>query len=163
MKLREFCETALSNDLVGFIDDISDPKAEPEKAHACYRLLMENSPLLDREIDRFTYGKVKCANRQAILIQLKEQPERVGTMEFKRRIEEKLLKINSEICRDDLYYTQTLHGYSIDYKPNYPMKSNADFQVYQGLDGKITLRGNFDALIPTVLKFENIDAFENDL
>lgn len=60
MKLREFCEKALSNDLVGFINDISDPKAEPEKAHACYRLLMENHPFLDREIDRFTYGKATC-------------------------------------------------------------------------------------------------------
>lgn len=73
MKLREFCEAALSNDLVGFIDDILNPKEEPEKAFACYRLLMENHPFLDREIDRFTYGKVKCANRQALLIQLKEK------------------------------------------------------------------------------------------
>lgn len=60
MRLREFCETALSNDLVGFVDDILNPKEEPEKAFACYRLLMENSPLLDREIDRFTYGKATC-------------------------------------------------------------------------------------------------------
>lgn len=73
MKLREFCESALSNDLVGFVDDILNPKAEPEKVFACYRLLMENHPFLDREIDRFTYGKVKCANSQVLLIQLKEK------------------------------------------------------------------------------------------
>ena len=73
MKLKEFCEKALSNDLVGFVDDISDPKAEPEKAFACYRLLMDNSPLLDREIDRFTYGKATCfPARYGLYIQLKK-------------------------------------------------------------------------------------------
>ena len=70
MTVREFCEKALSNDLIGFVDDIL--RDEPEKVHAAYRLLLDaDQSLLDREVDRFTYGKVKCFKpRCALILQL---------------------------------------------------------------------------------------------
>ena len=72
MTVREFCEKALSNDLICFVDDIL--RGEPTEVHAAYRLLMDDDPdILDREVERFTYGKAECFKpRDVLMLQLAE-------------------------------------------------------------------------------------------
>ena len=72
MTVREFCEKALSNDLICFVDDIL--RGEPTEVMAAYRLLLDDNPdILDREVERFTYGKAECFNSKYVLmLQLSE-------------------------------------------------------------------------------------------
>ena len=70
MKLREFCECALSNDLIGIVEDIMHET--PKEVHAAFRLLENNDDILDREIDRFTYGKCSfLSSREILYVKLK--------------------------------------------------------------------------------------------
>ena len=88
---------------------------------------------------------------------------KIGAKEFKNRVIKKLKEINSEIEDDDLYFSQTLTGYYLEYKPKYPEGSPADFIVCQDLNGSISIHGNMDAMIPTIKHYENIVDFEMHL
>lgn len=87
----------------------------------------------------------------------------IGAKEFKKRVKAKLIQINNDIKEEDLYFSQTTSGYYMEYKPNYPNRSNGDFIVYQDLAGSISVHGNMDAIIPTIEKYENISDFEKNL
>lgn len=87
----------------------------------------------------------------------------IGAKEFKQRVKAKLMQIDENIKEDDLYFSQTARGYYMEYKPNYPEKSNGDFIVYQDLNGSISVHGNMDALVPTINKYEDINDFEENL
>lgn len=67
MTLREFCESALSNDIIGIVEnDII--REEPKECQAAFRYLKNEDNRLDREIDRFTFGKTKNRPQTTILI-----------------------------------------------------------------------------------------------
>lgn len=87
----------------------------------------------------------------------------IGAKEFKQRIKTKLMQIDGNIKENDLYFSQTARGYYMEYKPNYPERSNGDFIVYQDLNGSISVHGNMDALMPTINKYEDINDFEENL
>lgn len=87
----------------------------------------------------------------------------IGSKEFKDRVKEKLMQIDGNINETDLYFSQTVSGYYMEYKPKYPERSNGDFIVCQDLNGSISVHGNMDALIPTINKYENIEDFEKNL
>ncbi len=87
----------------------------------------------------------------------------IGAKEFKQRVKAKLIQINNDIKEEDLYFSQTTSGYYMEYKPNYPYRSNGDFIVYQDLAGSISVHGNMDAIVPTIEKYENIADFEKNL
>ncbi len=87
----------------------------------------------------------------------------IGAKDFKRRVKAKLMQVDKNIKDDDLYFSQTVRGYYMEYKPNYPQKSNGDFIVYQDLNGSISVYGNMDAIVPTIEKYEDIDDFEDNL
>jgi len=87
----------------------------------------------------------------------------IGAKEFKQRVKTKLMQIDGNIKEDDLYFSQTARGYYMEYKPNYPERSNGDFIVYQDLNGSISVHGNMDALVPTIKKYEDIKVFEKNL
>ena len=87
----------------------------------------------------------------------------IGAKEFKNRVKTKLMQIDGNIKEDDLYFSQTVSGYYIEYKPKYPERSNGDFIVYQDLNGSISVHGNVDALVPTINHYEDIEDFENSL
>ena len=87
----------------------------------------------------------------------------IGAKEFQHRVKGKLMQIDENIKEDDLYFSQTVRGYYMEYKPNYPEKSNGDFIVYQDLNGSISVHGNMDALVPTINKYEDINDFEKNL
>ena len=73
MKMKEFCEKALSNDLIGFVNNIT--KDEPEEVTAAYRFLLEDADqsVLEKEIERFTYANVKCFKPSYVfLVQLEK-------------------------------------------------------------------------------------------
>lgn len=57
MTFGDFCKKALSNDLIGLVDDVM--QGEPEEIKPAYKFLVEGGELLDRNVDRFTYGKCK--------------------------------------------------------------------------------------------------------
>ena len=86
---------------------------------------------------------------------------RIGAKEFKNRVKTTLMKIDENIKEDDLYFSQTTSGYYIEYKPEYPNRSNADFIVYQDLAGSISVHGNMSALVPTIKHYEDINDFEH--
>ena len=88
---------------------------------------------------------------------------KVGSKEFKRRVTEKIQRIDETIKEDDLYFTQTTSGYYLEYRPEYPNESMADFIVYQDLVGSISVHGNMDAVVPTINHYEDISDFENKL
>ena len=85
--------------------------------------------------------------------------------EFKKRVTVKLLNINNEIKEEDLYFDQSADLYTIEYKPNFPDKSNGDFMICQKiLNEEISVYGNYSALIiPTIRHFKNLDDFEENL
>lgn len=85
--------------------------------------------------------------------------------EFKKRVIEKLLNTNNEIKEKDLYFNQSVGLYTIEYKPNYPDKSNGDFMISQEIfNEEISIYGNYSALtIPTIRHFKNLDDFEENL
>ena len=85
----------------------------------------------------------------------------IGAKEFKQRVINKLKAIDESIKEDDLYFSQTATGYYMDYKPKYPESSNGDFIVSQDLNGSISVYGNMEALVPTVIHYEDIADFEN--
>lgn len=87
----------------------------------------------------------------------------IGAKEFKKRVHSKLKEVDENICDDDLYFSQTVTGYYMEYKPMYPERSNGDFIVAQDLNGSISVHGNMDALVPTIRKFEDIEDFEKNL
>lgn len=87
----------------------------------------------------------------------------IGTKEFKQRVKTKLMQIDENIKEDDLYFSQTSSGYYLEYKPNYPEKSNGDFIVYQDLNGSISVHGNINAIVPTIDMYEDINDFERNL
>lgn len=66
------------------------------------------------------------------------------------------------IEKDDLFFSATSSGYSLAYKPYFPEKSSADFEVYGSFDGGIHLHGNFQSLLPTIITYGNIEEFENN-
>lgn len=71
--LKEFCEKALSNDLIALVDDVINPQEQPEKVIACYWLLLDVHKDLEKEIERFSYGFVDCfPARPVLLVQLKK-------------------------------------------------------------------------------------------
>lgn len=74
-----------------------------------------------------------------------------------------MIQIYNNIKESDLYFSQTTLGYCMEYKPNYPYKSNEDFIVEQDLNGSISVYGNMDAMVPTIEKYENIIDFEKRL
>ena len=88
---------------------------------------------------------------------------KIGAKEFKSRVKTKLIESNKDINPDDLYFSQTTSGYYIEYKPEYPNRSNADFIIYQDLAGSISVHGNMNALVPTFHHYDNIDDFEHSL
>ena len=63
MTLREFCETALSNDVIGIVED-DIIREEPKECCAAFRYLMNEDSRLDREIDRFTFQVNKLYARR---------------------------------------------------------------------------------------------------
>lgn len=69
MKVKEFCEAALSNDLIGFVDDIL--RGDPLAITSSYKLLLSNSAILEKEVDRFTYGKIKGYKHTILLVKIK--------------------------------------------------------------------------------------------
>lgn len=87
----------------------------------------------------------------------------IGAKEFKKRVKAKLIQINNDIKEEDLYFSQTTSAYYMEYKPNYPNRSNGDFIVYQDLAGSISVYGNMNAIVPTIEKYENISDFEKNL
>lgn len=87
----------------------------------------------------------------------------IGAKEFQNRVKSKLIQNNKWIQEDDLYFSQTAKSYYIEYKPNYPERSNGDFIVCQDLNGLISVYGNLDATIPTIKKYNDIKDFENRL
>lgn len=87
----------------------------------------------------------------------------IGAKEFKQRVINKLKTVDGNIKEDDLYFSQTATGYYMEYKSNYPERSNGDFVVCQDLNGSISVHGNLDALVPTINHYENITDFENRL
>lgn len=88
---------------------------------------------------------------------------KIGAKEFKNRVKAKLMQIDGNIKEDDLYFSQTVTGYYMEYKPEYPNRSNADFIVYQDLNGSISVHGNMAALVPTIEHYKNIADFEQRL
>lgn len=88
---------------------------------------------------------------------------KIGAKEFKERVIAKLKQIDANIKNDDLYFSQTVTGYYMEYKPEYPNRSNADFIVYQDLNGSISVHGNMTALVSTIEKYEDINDFEKNL
>lgn len=86
-----------------------------------------------------------------------------GAKEFQQRVKKKLMQIDGNIKEDDLCFSQTVSGYYMEYKPNYPDKSNGDFIVCQDLNGSISVYGNMDALVPTSNHYEDIADFEKRL
>lgn len=87
----------------------------------------------------------------------------IGAEEFKQRVKTKVMRIDENIKEKDLYFSQTTGGYYMEYRPNYPDRSNGDFIVYQDLNGSISVHGNMDAPVPTINKYEDIDDFEENL
>ena len=87
----------------------------------------------------------------------------IGAKEFKQRVTNKLKSVDENIQEDDLYFSQTATGYYMEYKPNYPEKSNEYFIVYQDLNGSISVHGNMDAVVPTINYYEDIADFEEQL
>lgn len=87
----------------------------------------------------------------------------IGAKEFKKRVCNKLKEIDGNIQDDDLYFSQTVAGYYMEYKPKYPEKSAADFIIYQDLNGSMSVHGNLEALVPTIQKYEDIEDFEKNL
>lgn len=78
MTVREFCEKALSNDLICFVDDIM--RGEPTEVTAAYRLLLDDdADILDREVERFTYGKAECfegfKSKYVLMLQLADEDD----------------------------------------------------------------------------------------
>lgn len=74
MLFKEFCEKALSNDLIGFVEgDIM--KDVPTEASPAYKFLLEEADqdLLTRKIDRFTYAAVDGYNRNVLIVKLEEK------------------------------------------------------------------------------------------
>lgn len=87
----------------------------------------------------------------------------IGSKEFRKRVTTKLLQVSGNIKEGDLIFSQSILGYRIAYRPCYPESSNGDFDVWQETDGTITVRGNFQALIPTINKYKDIEDFETRL
>ena len=84
--------------------------------------------------------------------------------EFKQRITSILMKADSNIKADDLYFSgKTIRGYYVDYMPKHPEITAADFIVHQDFDGKISVHGNMNALIPTIHHYKSIDDFERSM
>lgn len=75
MKFGEFCEKALSNDVICIVDNIMHVKSV-SKAVAAYRFLLEDgegkpswaNEMMDKEVERFTYGKCAADYDQVHLI-----------------------------------------------------------------------------------------------
>lgn len=88
---------------------------------------------------------------------------KIGAKEFKHRVKTKLMESNTDIKEDDLYFSQITSGYYIEYKPEYPNRSDADFIVHQNLVGTISVHGNMSALVPTIQHYNDIDDFERSL
>lgn len=78
-----------------------------------------------------------------------------GAKEFKNIVYKKIKNIND----DDLYFSQTLNGYSIAYKPEYPNTSKKDFCIYSDISGNITISGNIKTTTG-VNRFKSLDEFE---
>ena len=74
MLFKEFCEKALSNDLIGFVED-DIMKDVPAKVFPAYKFLLEEADqdLLTRKIDRFTYAAVDGYNRNILIVKLEEK------------------------------------------------------------------------------------------
>ena len=96
-------------------------------------------------------------------VDMKNLRDVTGAKEFRNRVFESVKKVDKSISDDDLYFSQMRNGYSLAYMPCYPKTSNADFIVYQDLDGSIRLSGNLYSMIPTIRKFTDIDDFERNL
>ena len=88
---------------------------------------------------------------------------KIGAKEFKERVTAKLKQVDANIKDDDLYFSQTVTGSYMEYKPEYPNRSTAGFIVYQDLNGSISVHGNMTALVPTIEKYEDINDFEKNL
>lgn len=72
-----------------------------------------------------------------------------GAKEFKNIVYKKIKNIND----DDLYFSQTMDGYSIACEPKYPNTSKKDFCIYSDISGNIkTTTG--------VNRFKSLDEFE---
>ncbi len=88
---------------------------------------------------------------------------KIGAKEFQRRVKAKLQQIDGNIKEEDLYFSQTATSYSMDYKPKYPIRDNADFMVYQDWEGHVIVYGNLYAGAPVSRRFTNINDFEENL
>ena len=113
-------------------------------------------------IDKGILRKRDCAGL-AYEYNHKDLRKVIGAREFKQRVKTKLMQIDGNIKEDDLYFSQTTSGYYMEYKPKYPNRSNADFIVYQDLNGSISIHGNMSALVPTIEHYEDISDFEQKL
>lgn len=87
----------------------------------------------------------------------------IGSKEFQQRVPAKLMQVDKNIKKEDLYFSQTATHYSLAYKPNYPENNNGDFIVYQNVNGALSVHGNLYALVPTIKGFEDINDFEKNL
>ena len=88
---------------------------------------------------------------------------KIGSKEFRNRVKATLIKVDGNTKEDDLYFSQTASGYYIEYKPEYPNRSNADFIVYQDLAGSVSVHRNMLALVPTIEHYEDIEDFERKM
>lgn len=87
-----------------------------------------------------------------------------GEKEFRERATVKLLQIDKNIKKDDLYFGSFASGYSLGYRPCYPETSNADFDVWCDIiNGTIKVYGNLRSLVPTIREYKSIDDFEINL
>lgn len=60
----------------------------------------------------------------------------------------------------DLYFGTMQDVYIAEYKPKYPQRSNADFIIiYDWVTAEFKIYGNLYSLIPTIIRFENLQEF----
>lgn len=76
MKFREFCELALSNDIICIVDDIVHGKPL-RKSVAAFQFILDDghqlkpewaNEVLDKEVESFTYGKIASDYKHTHLI-----------------------------------------------------------------------------------------------
>lgn len=70
MTFKEFCEKALSNDIIGIVTDIL--RCDATEIKAAYRYLMDEDERLNKKVDRFTYGISEKYDRTILFVKLED-------------------------------------------------------------------------------------------
>ena len=60
MKFKDFCELALSNDIIGIVNDIT--RDDPTETKTAYKWLLSDADELEKQVTRFTYGNTTLYN-----------------------------------------------------------------------------------------------------